>query len=74
LTVAYVPTSYLQPERGVVLQGTAIGVWEPTGERSVHLTYVQALSDLNGTYLGTLTRDANPEVSDDGQGYVPRLL
>ena len=50
--------SYTDPERGVVLQGTAIGVWEPSGDRSVHLTYVQAISDLNGTYLGTLTRDA----------------
>ena len=70
LTVGYVPTSYLQPERSVVVQGTAIGVWEPTGERSVHLTYVQALSDLNGTYLGTLTRDANPEVSEDGQSFL----
>jgi hypothetical protein len=69
LTVAYA-TSYLQPERGVVLQGTAIGVWEPTGERSVHLTYVQALSDLNGAYLGTFTLDAYPEVSDDGQSFL----
>jgi hypothetical protein len=68
LTVGYVP-SYAGSERGVVLQGTAIGVWEPTGERSVHLTYVQALSDLNGTYLGTLTRDAYPEVSEDGQSF-----
>jgi hypothetical protein len=70
LTVAYVPTSYLQPERGVVLQGTAIGVWEPSGERGVHLTYVQALSDLDGTYLGTFTLDAYPEVSDDGQSFL----
>ncbi len=69
LTVGYVPASYLQPERGVILQGTAIGVWEPTGERSVHLTYVQALSDPNGTYLGTLTRDAYPEVSEDGRSF-----
>jgi hypothetical protein len=68
LTVAYVP-SHTDPERGVVLQGTAIGVWEPNGERSVHLTYVQAISDLNGTYLGTLTRDAYPEVSEDGQSF-----
>ena len=68
LTVGYVP-SYYHPERGVVLQGTAIGVWEPTGERTVHLTFVQALSDLNGTYLGTVTRDAYPEVSDDGQSF-----
>ena len=69
MTIGYVPASYREPERGVVLQGTAIGVWEPTGERSVHLTYVQALSDLNGAYLGTLTRDAYPEVSDDGQSF-----
>jgi hypothetical protein len=68
LTVGYVP-SHTDPDRGVVLQGTAIGVWEPTGERSVHLTYVQALSDVNGTYLGTLTRDAYPDVSDDGQSF-----
>lgn len=70
LTVGYIPTGFLQPEHGVVLQGTAIGVWEPTGERSIHLTYVQALSDLNGTYLGTLTRDAYPEVSDDGRSFL----
>jgi len=68
LTVGYAP-SRTDPARGVVLQGTAIGVWEPTGERSIHLTYVQAISDLNGTYLGTLTRDAHPEVSEDGQSF-----
>src|SRR5688500_7137945 len=68
LTVGYAP-SRTDPARGVVLQGTAIGVWEPTGERSIHLTYVQAISDLNGTYLGTLTRDAYPEVSEDGQSF-----
>lgn len=68
LTVGYVP-SYADPVRGAVLQGTAIGVWEPTGELSVHMTYVQALSDQSGTYLGTLTRDAYPEVSDDGQSF-----
>ena len=68
LTIAYVPSS-ADPERGVVLQGPAIGVWEPSGERRVHLTYVQALSDLNGTYLGTRTRDAYPEVSEDGQSF-----
>ena len=69
MTIGYVPASFREPERRVLLQGTAIGVWEPAGERSVHLTYVQALSDLNGAYLGTLTRDAYPEVSDDGQGF-----
>ncbi len=37
LTVGYVPGS-TDAEREVILQGTAIGVWEPTGERGVHLT------------------------------------
>ncbi|MBA2595183.1 MAG: hypothetical protein H0V00_00970 [Chloroflexia bacterium] len=68
MTVGYVPSS-IDAERGVVLQGTAFGVWEPSGERRVHLTYVQALSDLDGTYLGTRTRDAYPEVSEDGQSF-----
>ncbi len=68
MTVGYVP-SYTDPERGVILQGPALGVWEPTGERGVHMTYVQALSNLNGTYLGTRTRDAYPEVSEDGQSF-----
>jgi hypothetical protein len=69
LTIGYVPSS-TDAERGVILQGTAIGVWEPTGERGVHLTYVQALADPNGTYLGTITRDAYPEVSADGQSFL----
>ena len=68
MPVGYVPSS-ADPERGVVVQETAIGVWESTGERSVHLTYVQALADVNGTYLGTRTRDAYPEVSDDGESF-----
>ena len=59
--------SYVDPQRGVVFGGSAMGVWEPTGERSIHVTWVQVLSDLNGTYLGTFTLDGYPEVSADGQ-------
>ena len=62
--------SYVDPQGGVIFGSSTMGVWEPTGERSVHLTYVQALSDLNGTYLGTFTLDAYPEVSDDGQSFL----
>ena len=61
--------SAIDPQRGVVLGSPVIGVWEPTGERSVHVTWVQALSDLNGTYLGTFTLDGYPEVSADGQSW-----
>src|SRR5215204_5505512 len=58
--------SAIDPQRGVVLGSPVIGVWEPTGERSVHVTWVQVLSDGNGTYLGTFTLDGYPEVSADG--------
>ena len=69
LTIAGV-ASYCDPQRGVVLQGSAIGVWEPTGERGVHVTWVQALSAPDGTYLGTFTLDGYPEVSPDGQSFL----
>jgi hypothetical protein len=61
--------SYIDPQRGVVFGSSTMGVWEPTGERSVHVTWVQVLSDGNGTYLGTFTLDGYPEVSADGQSW-----
>jgi hypothetical protein len=69
MTVAWVP-SYVDPQLGVVSQATAIGTWEPTGERSIRFTVVQALSAGDGTYLGTFTLDGNPEVSEDGLSFV----
>ncbi len=62
--------STLDPDLGVVLLSPAIGVWEPTGERSVHATLVDVHSDTDGTYLGTLTLDVYPEVSADGQTFT----
>ncbi len=50
--------------------GPAIGVWESTGPRSGHATFVQALGDAAGAYTGTLTIDAHLEVSEDGQAFV----
>ncbi len=50
--------------------GPAIGVWESTGERSGHATFVQALGDATGTYTGTLTIDAHLQVSEDGNSFV----
>lgn len=69
MTVAYAP-SYIDPELGLTFQGTAIGAWEPTGERSIRFTFVQALSDTDGNYLGTFTLDGYPEVSEDGLAFV----
>ena len=61
--------SYVDPQRGVVFGSSAMGVWEPTGERSIHVTWVQVLSDGNGTYLGTFTLDGYPQVRADGQSW-----
>jgi hypothetical protein len=69
MTVAFAP-SYIDPGLGVTFQGTAIGVWEPTGERSIQFIFVQALSDVDGTYLGTFTLEGYPEVSEDGLSFV----
>ncbi len=52
---------------GVTFVSTEVGTWEPTGPRSVHFTSVQLLSDANGAFVGTVTIDAYPTVSEDGQ-------
>ena len=52
---------------GVTFVGPQIGVWEPTGPRSVHFTGVQWHSDANGALVGTITIDGYPTVSADGQ-------
>ena len=63
------PPNYVDPQLGLTFQGSAIGVWEPTGARSVHCTLVQPLSAPDGTYLGTFTLDAYPEASEDGESF-----
>jgi hypothetical protein len=69
MTVSWAP-SYIDPQLGAVFQGTAIGTWEPTGERSIRFLIVQALSDADGTYLGTFTLEGAPVVSEDGLSFV----
>ncbi len=64
-----VPPSYVDPALGTAFQGPALGTWEPDGERRGHFTVVQALSDANGTYLGTFLFEGYPEVSADGQSF-----
>ena len=39
MTIAWTP-SYVDPQFGAVFQATAIGAWEPTGERSIRFTVV----------------------------------
>ena len=62
------PLSQVGPG-GVQFNSAGVGTWEPDGERRGHFTVVQALSDANGTYLGTVLFEGYPEVSADGQSF-----
>lgn len=56
--------------QGITIASGAAGVWESTGERSSHFTVVQTLSNPDGLYLGTLTIDGFPTVSEDGMTFI----
>jgi hypothetical protein len=64
-----VPTAQAGPG-GVTFTGAQVGVWEPTGPRSIHFTGVQLHTDANGVSTGSVTIDGHPRVSDDGQTFV----
>lgn len=55
---------------GPVLTSSAVGTWEPDGPRRGHFTAVQTMSGVDGAYLGSVTIDGYPEVSDDGQTFI----
>jgi hypothetical protein len=64
-----VPVVQAGPQ-GVTFTGTQVGTWEPTGPRSLHFTGVQLHTNANGVLTGTVTIDAYPRVTDDGQNLV----
>ena len=55
---------------GVQYVSPLVGRWEADGERGGHFTAVQTLSDADGTYLGSVTIDGYPVVSEDGQTFI----
>jgi hypothetical protein len=65
--IAAFPPNYVDPALGLTFQGPALGRWEADGERTGHFTFIQALSDANGTYVGTAQLAAELEVGADGQ-------
>ncbi len=65
--IAAFPANYVDPMLGLTFQGPALGRWEADGERSGRFTFIQALSDINGAYIGTFQLAAEIEVSEDGQ-------
>ena len=55
---------------GVTFVSSEVGRWEPVDERTAHFTAVQILSDADGQFLGTITIDGYPVVSEDGQSFI----
>ena len=64
-----VPTAQAGPQ-GVTFTGAQVGTWEPVSERGVHFTGVQLLTDATGAFVGSVTIDGHPVVSEDGQTLV----
>jgi hypothetical protein len=50
--------------------GSPMGVWEPYDEHTGHFTAVQAIADMTGKLVGSVTIDGHPHVSDDGAAFV----
>ena len=65
--IAAFPPNYVDSVLGLTFQGPALGRWEADGERTGHFTFIQALADANGIYIGTFQLADELEVSDDGQ-------
>jgi hypothetical protein len=61
-----VPITQVGPN-GVSFVSSQPGTWEPVSDRGAHFTSVQLHSDASGTYTGSVTIDAYPVVSEDGQ-------
>jgi len=49
---------------------TFMGVWEPDGERGIHVTFTWATRDASGAVTGATTVDGYPVASDDGNSFV----
>jgi hypothetical protein len=67
--IAAFPPNYVDPGLGLTFQGPGLGRWESTGERSGRFTFIQALSDGAGSYVGTFQLAADIEASEDGQSW-----
>lgn len=51
---------------GLEFVSAQVGIWEPVSERGIHFTGVQWHTDAEGNYVGSVTIDAYPVVSEDG--------
>lgn len=63
------PTSQVGPQ-GPFLTSPVLGIWEPDSERRGRFTAVQVMSTLDGAFLGSITIDGFPTVSEDGNTFT----
>lgn len=63
------PPSQVGPQ-GLFLNAPVMGTWEPDGDRRGHFTAVQLMSAPDGTFLGSVTIDGFPKVSEDGMTFI----
>jgi hypothetical protein len=63
------PASQVGPQ-GPFFNAPVMGVWEPDSDRRGHFTAVQLMAAADGTFLGSVTIDGYPEVSEDGQTFI----
>jgi hypothetical protein len=56
--------------QGVEFVSPHVGTWQADSDRRGHFTATQVLSDASGAFLGSVTVDGYPEVSEDGQTFV----
>jgi hypothetical protein len=68
--IAAFPPNYVDPGLGLTFQGPGLGRWESTGERTGRFTFLQALTDDAGAYVGTFQLAADLEASEDGQSWT----
>jgi hypothetical protein len=69
INIQGVPTVQAGPH-GLTFTGAQVGAWEPISDRQIHFTGVQLQTDATGTFVGTVTIDGHPRVSDDGQTLI----
>jgi hypothetical protein len=50
--------------------GSPMGVWEPYDEQTGHFTAVQAIADMTGALVGSVTIDGHPKVNADGMTFT----
>lgn len=76
--IAFFPPTYVDPVLGLTFQGPALGRWEANGERGGRFTFLQALSDADGAYVGTFQLSAGIEAGEDGETWFgnnqPRII